>query len=127
MIPTSQFIKVVPSERYYWDTKYGNAVAGLKMIIGALRPARLCRVHLVVSDRLDSSVSECTRIVDIEKMPAFESVKRARQSVRARDRSRSAHAKQGTPKNQRYRDWPKRSICGAGKERQGQVSHNFFM
>ena len=28
-------IKVVPSEGYYWDTKHGNAVAGIKMLIGA--------------------------------------------------------------------------------------------
>ena len=58
--PHITVIKVVPSEGYYWDTKYGNAVAGLKMIIGTLRPARLwmiplkgaacvSRVHLALS------------------------------------------------------------------------------
>jgi general stress protein 26 len=29
-------IKVTPSEGYYWDTKHGNAVAGIKMLIGAV-------------------------------------------------------------------------------------------
>jgi general stress protein 26 len=28
-------IKVAPSEGYYWDTKHGNVVAGIKMMIGA--------------------------------------------------------------------------------------------
>ena len=28
-------IKVEPKEGYYWDTKHGNAVAGIKMLIGA--------------------------------------------------------------------------------------------
>ena len=29
-------IKVMPSEGYYWDTKHGKAVAGIKMLIGAV-------------------------------------------------------------------------------------------
>lgn len=29
-------IKVEPSDGYYWDTKHGNAVAGVKMMIGAM-------------------------------------------------------------------------------------------
>ena len=29
-------IRVVPSEGYYWDNKHGNAVAGVKMLIGAV-------------------------------------------------------------------------------------------
>ena len=33
--PRITVIKVVPSEGYYWDTKHGNAVAGMKMLIGA--------------------------------------------------------------------------------------------
>ena len=33
--PRITVIKVVPSEGYYWDTKHGNAVAGIKMLIGA--------------------------------------------------------------------------------------------
>lgn len=33
--PRIAVIKVVPSEGYYWDTKHGNAVAGVKMMIGA--------------------------------------------------------------------------------------------
>ena len=28
-------IKVTPSDGYYWDTKHGNAIAGVKMLIGA--------------------------------------------------------------------------------------------
>lgn len=33
--PRITVIKFVPSEGYYWDTKHGNAVAGIKMLIGA--------------------------------------------------------------------------------------------
>lgn len=33
--PRITVIKVVPEEGYYWDTKHGNAVAGVKMLIGA--------------------------------------------------------------------------------------------
>ncbi len=33
--PRISVIKVVPTEGYYWDTKHGNAVAGIKMLIGA--------------------------------------------------------------------------------------------
>ena len=33
--PRITAIRVVPSDGYYWDTKHGNAVAGLKMMIGA--------------------------------------------------------------------------------------------
>jgi general stress protein 26 len=33
--PRITVIKVVPSEGYYWDTKHGTAVAGIKMMIGA--------------------------------------------------------------------------------------------
>lgn len=33
--PRITVIKVAPSEGYYWDTKHGNAVAGIKMLIGA--------------------------------------------------------------------------------------------
>ena len=33
--PRITVIKVVPTEGYYWDTKHGNAVAGIKMLIGA--------------------------------------------------------------------------------------------
>jgi general stress protein 26 len=33
--PRITVIKVEPSEGYYWDNKHGNAVAGVKMIIGA--------------------------------------------------------------------------------------------
>lgn len=33
--PRISVIKVVPEEGYYWDTKHGNLVAGIKMMIGA--------------------------------------------------------------------------------------------
>jgi general stress protein 26 len=33
--PRITVIEVVPTEGYYWDTKHGNAVAGIKMLIGA--------------------------------------------------------------------------------------------
>ncbi len=33
--PRITVLKVAPSEGYYWDTKHGNAVAGIKMLIGA--------------------------------------------------------------------------------------------
>ena len=34
--PRITVIKVVPLEGYYWDNKHGNAVAGVKMMIGAM-------------------------------------------------------------------------------------------
>lgn len=33
--PRVTVIKVTPSQGYYWDTKHGTAVAGVKMLIGA--------------------------------------------------------------------------------------------
>lgn len=33
--PRITVIKVAPSHGYYWDNKHGNAVAGVKMMIGA--------------------------------------------------------------------------------------------
>lgn len=33
--PRITVIKVAPIDGYYWDTKHGNAVAGIKMLIGA--------------------------------------------------------------------------------------------
>jgi general stress protein 26 len=33
--PRISVIKVKPEEGYYWDTKHGNAVAAVKMLIGA--------------------------------------------------------------------------------------------
>lgn len=33
--PRITVIKVKPREGYYWDTKHGNAVAGVKMLVGA--------------------------------------------------------------------------------------------
>lgn len=34
--PRITIIKVAPSEGYYWDTKHGLPVAGVKMLIGAM-------------------------------------------------------------------------------------------
>ena len=34
--PRITVIKVTPSEGYYWDTKHGNMVAGVKILIGAV-------------------------------------------------------------------------------------------
>ena len=34
--PSVTVIKVMPTEGYYWDTKHGMAVAGIKMLIGAV-------------------------------------------------------------------------------------------
>lgn len=33
--PRISVIQVVPDSGYYWDTKHGNAVAGIKMLLGA--------------------------------------------------------------------------------------------
>ena len=33
--PRISVIKVAPLDGYYWDNKHGNAVAGVKMMIGA--------------------------------------------------------------------------------------------
>ncbi|MBC8110878.1 MAG: pyridoxamine 5'-phosphate oxidase family protein [Verrucomicrobia bacterium] len=33
--PRISVIKVVPNDGYYWDNKHGNAIAGIKMLIGA--------------------------------------------------------------------------------------------
>jgi len=35
--PRITVIKVTPTEGYYWDTKHGNAVAGVKILIGAVQ------------------------------------------------------------------------------------------
>ena len=34
--PRITVIRVTPTEGYYWDTKHGTAVAGVKMLIGAV-------------------------------------------------------------------------------------------
>lgn len=34
--PRIAVVKVTPTEGYYWDTKHGFAVAGIKMVVGAL-------------------------------------------------------------------------------------------
>jgi general stress protein 26 len=33
--PRITVIEVEPSEGYYWDTKHGNTIAGIKMMLGA--------------------------------------------------------------------------------------------
>lgn len=33
--PRISLLKVVPKTGYYWDNKHGNAVAGIKMLVGA--------------------------------------------------------------------------------------------
>jgi general stress protein 26 len=33
--PRITVIRVAPTEGYYWDTKHGYAVAGIKMLLGA--------------------------------------------------------------------------------------------
>ena len=33
--PRITVIKVTPTDGYYWDTKHGNMIAGIKMLIGA--------------------------------------------------------------------------------------------
>jgi general stress protein 26 len=33
--PRITVIKVAPTDGYYWDTKHGNAIAGIKMLVGA--------------------------------------------------------------------------------------------
>ncbi len=33
--PRITVIKVTPNQGYYWDTKHGSAIAGMKMLIGA--------------------------------------------------------------------------------------------
>lgn len=34
--PRISVVKVTPTEGYYWDTKHGFAVAGIKMVVGAI-------------------------------------------------------------------------------------------
>ena len=33
--PRITVIKVAPTDGYYWDTKHGNTIAGIKMLVGA--------------------------------------------------------------------------------------------
>lgn len=42
-------IKVIPSDGYYWNTKHGNIVAGVKMFLGATLGKRL-------DDRVEGSI-----------------------------------------------------------------------
>ena len=34
--PRITAIKVTPNDSYYWDTKHGNAVSGIKILVGAV-------------------------------------------------------------------------------------------
>jgi hypothetical protein len=44
-------IRFEPAEGYYWDNKHGNAVAGIKMLIGA-----------AIGKTLDDSVEGTVRV-----------------------------------------------------------------
>ena len=47
--PRIRVIKFIPSEGYYWDTKHGIAVAGVKMLIGAT-------IGVTLDDSLEGSL-----------------------------------------------------------------------
>lgn len=49
--PRITAIKVTPGESYYWDTKHGNAVAGVKILVGA-----------VIGKTLDDSIEGKLRV-----------------------------------------------------------------
>ena len=49
--PRIAIIKVTPTDGYYWDTKHGTAVAGVKMLIGA-----------AIGKTLDDSIEGTLRI-----------------------------------------------------------------
>lgn len=49
--PRITVIKVEPLEGYYWDTKHGNAIAGIKMLIGA-----------AISKTLDDSIEGTLKV-----------------------------------------------------------------
>ncbi len=49
--PRITVIRVQPNEGYYWDTKHGSAVAGIKMLIGA-----------AISKTLDDSIEGTLRV-----------------------------------------------------------------
>ena len=47
--PRITVIKVKPTLGYYWDTKHGNAVAGIKMLIGAA-------LHKTMDDSIEGKI-----------------------------------------------------------------------
>ncbi len=47
--PRITVIKVAPIDGYYWDTKHGNAVAGIKMLFGAV-------MHKTMDDSIEGRV-----------------------------------------------------------------------
>jgi general stress protein 26 len=49
--PRITVIKVTPTDGYYWDTKHGNAVAGVKMLLGA-----------AIGKTLDDSIEGALRV-----------------------------------------------------------------
>jgi general stress protein 26 len=49
--PRITVIKVAPTEGYYWDTKHGNMVAGLKILVGS-----------VIGKTLDDSIEGKLRV-----------------------------------------------------------------
>ena len=47
--PRITVIKVAPIDGYYWDTKHGNAIAGIKMLFGAI-------MHKTMDDSIEGKV-----------------------------------------------------------------------
>ena len=47
--PRITVIKVTPTEGYYWDTKHGNAIAGIKMLFGAI-------LHKTLDDSIEGKL-----------------------------------------------------------------------
>lgn len=47
--PGITVIKVAPIDGYYWDTKHGNAIAGIKMLFGAI-------MHKTMDDSIEGKV-----------------------------------------------------------------------
>jgi general stress protein 26 len=66
--PRITAIKVVPMEGYYWDTKHGNFVAGIKMLIGA-----------ALGKTLDDSVEGTLRVGSVQAVsPMTQQVPKSR-------------------------------------------------
>lgn len=48
--PRITVIKVTPTVGYYWDTKHGNTIAGLKMLFGAI-------LHKTMDDSIEGNIT----------------------------------------------------------------------
>lgn len=48
--PRITVIKVKPTVGYYWDTKHGNTIAGIKMLIGSI-------VHKTLDDSVEGNIT----------------------------------------------------------------------